>query len=446
MLGVWDDRNTNTEGNLANARIYRKITLPKGLYYFGATYNTTYNISDRAYMFVSDTPLNTSVIPDRAIAFHRIADCEESSKDYYGVWFAVEEDDKEVCLGWQADLAEGSETQEFRVTKVALLRIADCDMEEINSLLDNVNSNLSALQIKNRFGNDSGQFTPEAYAEICEKAEEANKGVSKIEASEIMPLYFTLKRDWETFLASRNPGCLCPEGFDDNQTRIALVESERFSPADPTTTSRFTSPQYWTVENYEVPAGNEGVRSGLDNYSEEYSLNLGVWDDRFLNSQGDISDARIYRKVSLQPGVYFFGAHYNALYQMAKCYLFFNDEMLPTSQIESDALAWANINDAKIDDDVHGIRFTVSEPGDYYLGWQANLREGEGRQEFRADRIALMKEGPSGVEEIFSNEKLTLPDFSQPYELYTIDGRRISRPIPNTVYILRQNGQSWKIR
>ena len=49
---MWNDAKSNTKGDLHNARIYRKVTLPAGKYYFGAAYNTTYNISQQAYMFV----------------------------------------------------------------------------------------------------------------------------------------------------------------------------------------------------------------------------------------------------------------------------------------------------------------------------------------------------------------------------------------------------------
>ena len=170
---------------------------------------------------------------------------------------------------------------------------------------------------------------------------------------------------------------------------------------------------------------------------------LGVWDDRFSNN-GDISNARIYRKVHFDEGDYFFGAKYNALYQMSPTYMFFNDIILPTSEIASEALAWCDINDACIDDDCHGIHFTVRKPGDYFIGWQADMKSGATRQEFRADKLLLMKRGESGIEEISNDESASFPDLSQPFELYTLQGLRANNPVRGNIYLLHQGSRTWK--
>lgn len=118
MLGVWNDAKSNTKGDLHNARIYRKVTLPAGKYYFGAAYNTTYNISQQAYMFVGTKLSETANIPDEALAYYPIANCTKDLK-MQGLYFQIDEE-TELYIGFQADLLNGSTTQEFRAEQVAL--------------------------------------------------------------------------------------------------------------------------------------------------------------------------------------------------------------------------------------------------------------------------------------------------------------------------------------
>lgn len=117
MLGVWNDAGNN-EGDISNARIYRRITLPAGNYYFCAAYNTTYNISDKAYMFVSAELCNTADIPSQSIAYYSINKCP-GNMELQSLYFHLNEE-TEVYIGFQADLNNGSTTQEFRAEKVAL--------------------------------------------------------------------------------------------------------------------------------------------------------------------------------------------------------------------------------------------------------------------------------------------------------------------------------------
>ena len=120
MLGVWYDRDRNTDGNLANARIYRKVNLPAGTYYFGAAYNTNTNIAN-GYMFVSSELTSTTNIPEQSIAFHSIANVNTNLQTD-GLWFKLEKP-QDVYVGFQADLATGADNQEFRAERVALYRL-----------------------------------------------------------------------------------------------------------------------------------------------------------------------------------------------------------------------------------------------------------------------------------------------------------------------------------
>ena len=63
MLGVWDDRSGNQEGNLSDARIYRKLHLDAGVYTMQAEYQTSYSMSPDAYMFASTKLLPRMTFP-----------------------------------------------------------------------------------------------------------------------------------------------------------------------------------------------------------------------------------------------------------------------------------------------------------------------------------------------------------------------------------------------
>ena len=118
MLGVWNDAGSNTQGSLTNARIYRKVTMPAGKYYFGAAYNTTYNINSQAYMFVSQQLSETADIPSQSITYYPISSCTGDLR-ILGLYFQLDEE-TEVYIGFQANLLNGSATQEFRAERVAL--------------------------------------------------------------------------------------------------------------------------------------------------------------------------------------------------------------------------------------------------------------------------------------------------------------------------------------
>lgn len=61
-------------------------------------------------MFVADAPVATSEITQSALAFRKIAECTENTSEYCGIYFYIPEE-MEVVVGWQADLAHGSDTR-----------------------------------------------------------------------------------------------------------------------------------------------------------------------------------------------------------------------------------------------------------------------------------------------------------------------------------------------
>lgn len=183
-----------------------------------------------------------------------------------------------------------------------------------------------------------------------------------------------------------NKGGVFTSSIATDMTRSALVEAENFAG---TLGGRYGSLTNWTVENYNIPKGADGNRQGLDNYGGTRGISLGVWDDRSSNN-GDLSNARIYRKVTLQPGTYYFGAAYNSLYGCSeKAYMFVSDQLYPTDQLQQHSIAWYQVNTAKEGSDLYGVYFRINEPQEVYIGWQADMNNGSGQQEFRAIKVQL---------------------------------------------------------
>ena len=178
-------------------------------------------------------------------------------------------------------------------------------------------------------------------------------------------------------------------------TREQLIETTRFSRVSgQSKTTRYGTPANWTVENYKIPTGSDGTRNGLDRYPGYDCLTLGIWDDRQNSSTGDLTNARLYRDLHLQAGNYYFGATYEANYQLYEAYIFAADRLLNTADIPAQAIAYDAISNAGNDNTTfRGIYFELPQEQDVLLGFQANLKDGAGEQEFRASRVKLVRYG-----------------------------------------------------
>jgi len=175
-----------------------------------------------------------------------------------------------------------------------------------------------------------------------------------------------------------------------NLTGSVLVEGENFSG---TLGGRYGTLANWTVENYNIDKGGDGKRQGLDNYGGTRGISLGVWDDKGSN-KGDLTNARIYRKVTLKPGSYYFGGAYNSLYGCNnEAYLFVSKELLNTNEIPGKSLAYYQVNTGKEGSELYGLYLKIEEETEVYLGWQANLDNGSTQQEFRATKIVFYSLG-----------------------------------------------------
>ncbi|MBO4613435.1 MAG: alpha-L-fucosidase [Bacteroidaceae bacterium] len=198
--------------------------------------------------------------------------------------------------------------------------------------------------------------------------------------------------------------CADPENLTQTDvTKNYLVQASAFSRVTGQSTStRYGTPKNWTVENYRIPAGNDGTRNGLDRYPGYDCLTLGVWDDRQNSTEGDLAHARVYRKVNLDAGNYYFGAAYEANYQLNEAYIFAASELLPTSDIPQQSLAYDNISDAGKDNtSFRGVYFELPEAQEVILGFQADLASGAAEQEFRASKVKFVRFGvPDGIVKI----------------------------------------------
>lgn len=176
---------------------------------------------------------------------------------------------------------------------------------------------------------------------------------------------------------------------EENLTTQYLIEATDFT-RSAGGTKRFGAPAYWTVENFNIPNGNDGIKQGLDKYSGNEALMLGVWNDAGNNTEGDLSNARIYRKVTMPAGKYFFGAAYNTTYNISQqAYMFVSKTLCNTDEIPEQSIAYYGINNCTGDLTIQGLYFSLDDETELYIGFQANLLNGSATQEFRAEQVAL---------------------------------------------------------
>ena len=184
--------------------------------------------------------------------------------------------------------------------------------------------------------------------------------------------------------------------IDENLTTQYLVEGSNFT-RSAGGTSRFGKPQNWTVENFNIPNGGDGTKQGLDKYSGNEALMLGVWNDAGSNTSGDLSNARIYRKITLPAGKYYFGAAYNTTYNISsEAYMFVSKTLSNTADIPDQSIAYYGISNCSGDLKTQGLYFQLDETTELYIGFQVNLLNGSSTQEFRAEQVVLYKPKEAG--------------------------------------------------
>ena len=187
-----------------------------------------------------------------------------------------------------------------------------------------------------------------------------------------------------------------------NLTAQYLIEASDFT-RSAGGSSRFGAPANWTVENFDIPNGNDGTKHGLDRYSGREALMLGVWNDAGKNTTGSLTNARIYRKITLPAGKYYFGAAYNTTYNInPEAYMFVSKSLCNTADIPEQSIAYYGISNCTGDLRLQGLYFQLDEATEVYIGFQANLLNGSATQEFRAEQVALYT--PKEAQEMHSAE------------------------------------------
>lgn len=432
-IGIWDDRQNNTDGDISNARIYRKVQLKAGRYYFGATYNTTYNLNERAYIFASEDLLTTDEITQSSIAYYPINEAGDNDGKWHGIFFTLKEG-CEVILGFQADMNSGSTTQEFRAKGVKLLYYGEIDLDKLSELIATVEDYMSNCLVND----NTGHYSPVAYSTLEALVAEAKAIDSEASMEAITAVYNRLTDGYAEFLANgRNPGGEPDLIGSADITIDKLIEASEFSRTDESVTTRYATPLHWTVENYYITTGSDGIRNGLDKYPGYDCLTLGVWDDKHANAEGDLTDARVYRKIQLDAGKYYFGASYNTIYNLDVAYMFVAAAPLPTSEIETQAIAWYPISSCGQDGKTYGLNFTLTEPSEVVVGFQADLAGGSSTKEFRAASVTLLSyTTDDSIVQVGADN--SAPTY------YTITGVRLQTPPTHGFYIVRQGGKAMK--
>ncbi len=435
-LGLWDDRGSNTEGDLTNSRIYQTVRLAAGRYFFGARYQNHYNVSPRAWVFAATKPLTSDNLEEQSLAFHAI-NAASANDNYYGINFTLDEE-QDVCLGFQMDLNNGSGEQEIRIANVKLLQYGDIPFEDLAAL----NGEVAAL-LQNVVVSPNTGFYKAAYVEALQAAyAQASQVGQNAGYEEINTAYKTLKAAYDDLKANgMNKGGAPDSNVAGTDITVEkLKETSAFTATDDTKgNSRFAKPLYWTVENFDIAQdGTQGNKQGLDLYSNDFNLYLGLWGDR-SKSLVNLNDSRIYQTVHLAKGRYYFGASFQNTWGVEKGYVFAANETLETKSIEQKSLAWLQISGLPTNE-WQGIFFTLDKEQDVCLGFQLDLQNYSEYGEMRVQRVKLLSYGDAdGIADVTAGTQPTAAD-----GIYTLSGMRLGSKPQHGIYIVRQGGKSMK--
>jgi alpha-L-fucosidase len=274
----------------------------------------------------------------------------------------------------------------FRITFKADERSA---YELLQELIEGIEAVVSETAPKAQPYN-TGKISPAKLDLLCEAILAAKSVPVGSPDEDCIAARETLTAAYRLFLTDGvNKGGAFNGVIEANLTTQYLVEASDFT-RSAGGDKRFGAPKNWTVENFDIPNGNDGTKHGLDKYSGREALMLGVWNDAGNNTTGDLANARIYRKITLPAGKYYFGAAYNTTYSISsEAYMFVSKTLCNTADIPEQSLAYFAINNCTGDLRLQGLYFQLDEETEICIGFQANLLNGSSTQEFRAEQVAL---------------------------------------------------------
>lgn len=238
-------------------------------------------------------------------------------------------------------------------------------------------------------GSNSGQYSVVAVTTLENSITTAKSYTQANTNSEITAAVTNLQNAIIAFKSSaRMAGGIIDYPKTQNITNKYLKEARLFSRVG-TTTVRFGQPANWNSD-FNIPqTDGSGTKQGIDKYPGFSNLMLGAWSD-VSRSTVDAANARLYKKITLPAGRYFFGAGYNTLYNMSKAYIFASKTIPTIANVESTAIAFHSIGADAADNSMYGIEFTLVAETEVYLGWVADLTTTT-NLEFRAKEIELLQ-------------------------------------------------------
>lgn len=198
---------------------------------------------------------------------------------------------------------------------------------------------------------------------------------------------------------------------------------------------RFGKPTSWTVENYEIDNGGNGVKRGIDNFTGENCLQLGRWEESTTTLKGaNHENSRLYQQVILPEGRYYFGASYHYIEPNRignNAYIFVSDKVMNTTDVSAEAIAYGTLSSAGGGSTLYGVEFQLDEQQEVVLGWQ--MDSNPQHSEFRAQQVQLIYYGApisSGIEEVQNATS------SAELQIYTLTGQRITTLPAKGIFIV----------
>ena len=306
---------------------------------------------------------------------------------------------------------------------------------------------------RKNIGTEPGQYK-ETYVQALADALDATSDVANDTTPErlntayatLADAFSALQINGKNQVVNTKGSSVQPKGTGTDVTRTYLREVRNFSRSD-NTGKRFGKPRSWTVENFQIDTGAEGVKQGIDNYPGYNCLQLGRWEESANRmNDADHENQRLYRRVTLPAGRYYFGAAYHYIDPSrvgSRAYLFVANEPLATAKVEERAIAYGTLNTADDDGNLYGLRFQLDQEQEVVLGWQMDGREQH--TEFRCQQVQLMQypipDETDGIEEVGKREE---EKYSFPEEglgmgfqgAFDLSGRQvINRKLPKGIYI-----------
>ena len=288
-------------------------------------------------------------------------------------------------------------------------------------------------------GTEPGQYKEPLVSALAAALEQA--AATPDDESSALSVYIALADAFSALqTAGRNKeeftkGDAVQPGSGTGVTTKYLGELKEFARDSKSGSKRFGAPKRWTVENYKIDCGTSGVKQGLDNYPGYNCLQLGRWEESDNQmTLADHANSRLYQRVTLPAGHYYFGAKYHSIEGGNigdKAYLMVASQVLPTEAVETEALAWCTLRTSSAGDQFYGVEFKLAEQQEVVLGWQMDGRQRH--TEFRCSEVRLKYTPLPQDETAVQSLSRETPD--GPVTYYSLSGARLASPPAHGLYI-----------